>query len=77
MKGRLCKIYCIEFCCILVFLLVKCVSEELGENKGDLGIFWFLVGYLICFEFNICWEMWFVYVMIGIVMCMFESFNDF
>ncbi|KAK4642785.1 hypothetical protein QC761_400630 [Podospora bellae-mahoneyi] len=76
MKGRPCKIYCTEPRRISALSLAKRVSEELGENKGDLGTSRSLVGYSIRLESNTCRETRLVYATTGIVMRMLESSND-
>ncbi|KAK4205523.1 putative ATP-dependent RNA helicase [Triangularia verruculosa] len=76
MKGRACKIYCTEPRRISALSLAKRVSEELGENKGDLGTSRSLVGYSIRLESNTCKETRLVYATTGIVMRMLESSND-
>ncbi|KAK4189694.1 putative ATP-dependent RNA helicase [Podospora australis] len=75
-KGRNCKIYCTEPRRISALSLAKRVSEELGENKGDLGTNRSLVGYSIRLEANVSKETRLVYATTGIVMRMLEGSND-
>lgn len=50
MKGRNCKIYVTEPRRISAISLARRVSEELGENKNDIGTSRSLVGYAIRLE---------------------------
>ena len=52
------------------------MSEELGENKGDLGTPRSLVGYSIRLEASVSRETRLVYATTGIVMRMLEGSND-
>lgn len=52
------------------------MSEELGENKGDLGTSRSLIGYSIRLEANTSRETRLVYATTGIVMRMLEGSND-
>lgn len=74
--GRNCKIYCTEPRRISAISLARRVSEELGENKGDLGTPRSLVGYSIRLEANTSRETRLVYATTGIVMRMLEGSND-
>jgi ATP-dependent RNA helicase DHX29 len=74
--GRNCKIYCTEPRRISAISLARRVSEELGENKGDLGTSRSLVGYSIRLEANTSRETRLVYATTGIVMRMLEGSND-
>ena len=56
--------------------LARRVSEELGENRGDLGTNRSLVGYSIRLESNTSRETRLVYATTGIVMRMLEGSND-
>ncbi|RDA90510.1 hypothetical protein CP533_0837 [Ophiocordyceps camponoti-saundersi (nom. inval.)] len=75
-QGKSCKIYCTEPRRISAISLAKRVSEELGENKGDLGTSRSLVGYSIRLEANTTRETRLVYATTGIVMRMLEGSND-
>ncbi|PFH62978.1 hypothetical protein XA68_10729 [Ophiocordyceps unilateralis] len=75
-QGKPCKIYCTEPRRISAISLARRVSEELGENKGDLGTCRSLVGYSIRLEANTSRETRLVYATTGIVMRMLESSND-
>ncbi|KAM7187023.1 ATP-dependent RNA helicase DHX29 [Rhypophila sp. PSN 637] len=74
--GKPCKIYCTEPRRISAISLAKRVSEELGENRGDLGTSRSLVGYSIRLEANTTRETRLVYATTGIVMRMLEGSND-
>ena len=75
-QGKPCKIYCTEPRRISALSLARRVSEELGENRSDLGTPRSLVGYAIRLESNVCRETRLVYATTGIVMRMMESSND-
>jgi ATP-dependent RNA helicase DHX29 len=75
-QGKHCKIYCTEPRRISALSLARRVSEELGENKGDIGTNRSLVGYAIRLESNTCRETRLVYATTGIVMRMLEGSND-
>ncbi|PHH75424.1 hypothetical protein CDD80_2377 [Ophiocordyceps camponoti-rufipedis] len=75
-QGKPCKIYCTEPRRISAISLARRVSEELGENKSDLGSSRSLVGYSIRLEANTSRETRLVYATTGIVMRMLESSND-
>ncbi|EQL02767.1 DEAD-like helicase [Ophiocordyceps sinensis CO18] len=75
-QGKHCKIYCTEPRRISAISLARRVSEELGENKGDLGTSRSLVGYSIRLEANTSRETRLVYATTGIVMRMLEGSND-
>ena len=76
MLGKPCKIYCTEPRRISAISLARRVSEELGENKGDIGTSRSLVGYSIRLESNTSRETRLVYATTGIVMRMLEGSND-
>ncbi|KAG5986184.1 hypothetical protein E4U43_005622 [Claviceps pusilla] len=76
LQGKHCKIYCTEPRRISAISLAKRVSEELGENKGDLGTNRSLVGYSIRLEANTSRETRLVFATTGIVMRMLEGSND-
>lgn len=75
-QGKSCKIYCTEPRRISALSLARRVSEELGENRGDLGTNRSLVGYSIRLEANVSRETRLVYATTGIVMRMLEGSND-
>ncbi|UNI15628.1 RNA helicase [Purpureocillium takamizusanense] len=75
-QGRPCKIYCTEPRRISAISLARRVSDELGENKNDLGTNRSLVGYSIRLEANTSRETRLVYATTGIVMRMLEGSND-
>ncbi|KAJ6443429.1 ATP dependent RNA helicase [Purpureocillium lavendulum] len=76
MLGKPCKIYCTEPRRISAISLARRVSEELGENRNDLGTNRSLVGYSIRLEANTSRETRLVYATTGIVMRMLEGSND-
>ncbi|KAM6481204.1 P-loop containing nucleoside triphosphate hydrolase protein [Trichoderma sp. SZMC 28011] len=75
-QGRQCKIYCTEPRRISAISLARRVSEELGDERGDLGTSRSLVGYSIRLESNTSKETRLVYATTGIVMRMLEGSND-
>ncbi|KAF7553370.1 hypothetical protein G7046_g7117 [Stylonectria norvegica] len=75
-QGKNCKIYCTEPRRISAISLARRVSEELGENKNDLGTNRSLVGFSIRLEANTSRETRLVYATTGIVMRMLEGSND-
>jgi len=75
-SGRSCKIYCTEPRRISAISLVRRVSEELGERKGDVGTFRSLVGFAIRLESQITAQTRLVYATTGIVMRMLEGSNE-
>ncbi|KAL6872337.1 P-loop containing nucleoside triphosphate hydrolase protein [Trichoderma longibrachiatum] len=75
-QGRQCKIFCTEPRRISAISLARRVSEELGDEKGDLGTSRSLVGYSIRLESNTSKETRLVYATTGIVMRMLEGSND-
>ncbi|KAK0708586.1 P-loop containing nucleoside triphosphate hydrolase protein [Lasiosphaeris hirsuta] len=74
--GKPCKIYCTEPRRISAISLARRVSEELGEDKRDLGTPRSLVGYSIRLESNTSRETRLVFATTGIVMRMLEGSND-
>ncbi|KAK4154051.1 P-loop containing nucleoside triphosphate hydrolase protein [Chaetomidium leptoderma] len=76
LQGKPCKIYCTEPRRISAISLARRVSEELGENKGEIGTNRSLVGYSIRLESNTARETRLVYATTGIVMRMLEGSND-
>ncbi|UKZ59850.1 uncharacterized protein TrAtP1_001142 [Trichoderma atroviride] len=75
-QGKQCKVYCTEPRRISAISLARRVSEELGDEKGDLGTSRSLVGYSIRLESNTSKETRLVYATTGIVMRMLEGSND-
>lgn len=75
-NGRDCKIYCTEPRRISAISLAKRVSEELGEQRRDLGTNRSLVGYAIRLESNTSSETKLTFATTGIVMRMLESSNS-
>ena len=76
LQGKPCKIYCTEPRRISAISLARRVSEELGEDKHDLGTNRSLVGYSIRLEAKVARETRLVYATTGIVMRMLEGSND-
>ncbi|EEU44989.1 uncharacterized protein NECHADRAFT_41135 [Fusarium vanettenii 77-13-4] len=75
-QGKPCKVYCTEPRRISAISLARRVSEELGENRNDLGTNRSLVGYSIRLEAKASKETRLVYATTGIVMRMLEGSND-
>lgn len=75
-QGKACKVYCTEPRRISAISLARRVSEELGENRNDLGTNRSLVGYSIRLEANTSRETKLVFATTGIVMRMLEGSND-
>ncbi|KAF4342708.1 DNA RNA helicase (DEAD H box family II) [Fusarium beomiforme] len=75
-QGKPCKVYCTEPRRISAISLARRVSEELGENRNDLGTNRSLVGYSIRLEASTSRETRLVYATTGIVMRMLEGSND-
>ncbi len=75
-KSRPCKVYCTEPRRISAISLARRVSEELGEQKNDLGTSRSVVGYNIRLESKITDETRLVYATTGIVMRMLERSDD-
>ena len=74
--GRSCKVYCTEPRRISAISLARRVSEELGEQKGDVGTFRSLVGFAIRLESKFTPQTRLVYATSGIVMRMLEGSED-
>lgn len=72
-NGRPCKVYCTEPRRISAISLAQRVSEEMGENKGDVGTFRSLVGYAIRLESQTTSQTRLVYATVGIVLRMLEN----
>ena len=76
-RGRRCKIYCTEPRRISAITLAQRVSQELGENKRDVGTVRSLVGYAIRLESQVTVLTRLVYATTGIVLRMLESPDGF
>lgn len=72
-NGRQCKIYCTEPRRISAVSLAQRVSEEMGENKGDVGTNRSLVGYAIRLESHTVPNTRLIYATVGIVLRMLEN----
>jgi ATP-dependent RNA helicase DHX29 len=72
-QGRPCKIFCTEPRRISAISLAQRVSEELGENRDDLGTFRSVVGYAIRLESKMSPQTRLVYATVGVVLRMLES----
>ncbi|CAK4033173.1 related to DNA RNA helicase (DEAD H box family II) [Lecanosticta acicola] len=72
-QGRQCKIYCTEPRRISAISLAQRVSEEMGENKGDVGTARSLIGYAIRLESQTTAQTRLVYATVGIVLRMLEN----
>ena len=72
-QGRQCKIYCTEPRRISAISLAQRVSEELGEQKGDVGTARSLVGYAIRLESHTTAQTRLVFATVGIVLRMLEN----
>ena len=75
-QGHACKIYCTEPRRISAISLARRVSEELGEQKGDVGTPRSLVGYSIRLENRTSIHTRLVYATTGIVMRMLENTDE-
>ncbi|KUI62654.1 ATP-dependent RNA helicase DHX29 [Cytospora mali] len=75
-QGKPCKVYCTEPRRISAISLARRVSEELGENKNEIGTPRSLVGYSIRLEANTSKETRLIYATTGIVMRMLEGSNE-
>ncbi|KAJ9198010.1 hypothetical protein DTO164E3_3934 [Paecilomyces variotii] len=76
-EGRNCKIYVTEPRRISAISLARRVSEELGENKNDIGTSRSLVGYAIRLESKLTQSTKLVYATTGVVVRMLERPQDF
>lgn len=72
-RGKSCKIYCTQPRRISAISLAQRVSEELGEQSGDVGTMRSLVGYAIRLESKISSRTRLVYATTGVVLRMLES----
>lgn len=70
--GRDCKLYCTEPRRISAISLARRVSEELGEQKNEVGSSRSLVGYAIRLESKVCSQTRLIYATTGILMRMLE-----
>lgn len=75
-NGRHCRVYCTEPRRISAISLARRVSEELGENRNDVGSSRSLVGYAIRLESHMTNQTRLVYATTGIVMRMLERSDD-
>lgn len=75
-NGRPCRVYCTEPRRISAISLARRVSEELGENKRDVGTNRSLVGYSIRLESAFSSATACIYATTGIVMRMLERTDD-
>ncbi|KAI9683700.1 MAG: hypothetical protein M1829_005006 [Trizodia sp. TS-e1964] len=75
-QGNPCLIYCTEPRRISAVSLARRVSEELGEEKQDIGTPRSIVGFAIRLESSLTKESRLVYATTGIVMRMLERSND-
>ncbi|KAF3491166.1 uncharacterized protein GIQ15_00683 [Arthroderma uncinatum] len=76
-SGRECKIYITEPRRISAISLARRVSEELGENKNDIGTNRSLVGYAIRLESKFTASTRLIFATTGIVIRMLERPQDF
>ncbi|KAK2857300.1 hypothetical protein FQN49_004837 [Arthroderma sp. PD_2] len=76
-SGRECKIYVTEPRRISAISLARRVSEELGENKNDIGTNRSLVGYAIRLESKFTPSTRLIFATTGIVIRMLERPQDF
>lgn len=72
-QGKACKVYCTEPRRISAITLAQRVSEELGENKRDVGTPRSLVGYAIRLESRFTGSTRLVYATTGILLRMLET----
>ena len=72
-QGRNCKIYCTQPRRISAISLAQRVSEELGEQTGDIGTSRSLVGYAIRLESKVSAKTRLIYATVGVVLRMLES----
>lgn len=74
--GRECRVYCTQPRRISAISLARRVSEELGEQKLDIGTARSLIGYAIRLESQMTTQTRLVYATTGIVMRMLERSDD-
>ncbi|MCJ1309389.1 hypothetical protein MMC25_003048 [Agyrium rufum] len=75
-NGKPCKIYCAEPRRISAISLARRVSEELGEQKSDVGTSRSLVGYAIRLESQVTSQTRLIFATTGILMRMLERADD-
>ena len=71
-EGNPCKVYCAQPRRISAISLARRVSEELGENRGDLGTSRSLVGYAIRLETRQCAETRLIFATTGVILRLLE-----
>ncbi|RAL15062.1 putative ATP dependent RNA helicase [Aspergillus homomorphus CBS 101889] len=76
-QGRPCKIYVTEPRRISAISLARRVSEELGENKNDVGTARSLIGFAVRLESKVSHSTRLVFATTGVVVRMLERPDDF
>ncbi|PWY93317.1 ATP dependent RNA helicase [Aspergillus sclerotioniger CBS 115572] len=76
-QGRSCKIYVTEPRRISAISLARRVSEELGENKNDVGTARSLIGFAVRLESKVSQSTRLVFATTGVVVRMLERPDDF
>ncbi|RDK45315.1 P-loop containing nucleoside triphosphate hydrolase protein [Aspergillus phoenicis ATCC 13157] len=76
-QGRPCKIYVTEPRRISAISLARRVSEELGENKNDVGTARSLIGFAVRLESKVSQATRLVFATTGVVVRMLERPEDF
>ncbi|PYH40126.1 putative ATP dependent RNA helicase [Aspergillus saccharolyticus JOP 1030-1] len=76
-QGRPCKIYVTEPRRISAISLARRVSEELGENKNDVGTARSLIGFAVRLESKVSLSTRLVFATTGVVVRMLERPDDF
>ncbi|RAK95135.1 putative ATP dependent RNA helicase, partial [Aspergillus ibericus CBS 121593] len=76
-QGRPCKIYVTEPRRISAISLARRVSEELGENKNDVGTARSLIGFAVRLESKVSQSTRLVFATTGVVVRMLERPDDF
>ncbi|PYI15552.1 ATP dependent RNA helicase [Aspergillus violaceofuscus CBS 115571] len=76
-QGRPCKIYVTEPRRISAISLARRVSEELGENKNDVGTARSLIGFAVRLESKVSQATRLVFATTGVVVRMLERPDDF
>ncbi|KAI2787825.1 hypothetical protein POX_f08203 [Penicillium oxalicum] len=77
LNGRHCKVYVTEPRRISAISLARRVSEELGENKNDVGTNRSLIGFAVRLESKVSSATRLVYATTGVVVRMLERPDDF
>ncbi|KAF7719449.1 DEAD box ATP-dependent RNA helicase [Penicillium ucsense] len=77
LQGRHCKVYVTEPRRISAISLARRVSEELGENKNDVGTNRSLIGFAVRLESKVTAATRLVYATTGVVVRMLERPDDF